>query len=134
MTKLSQQHFKHEILPNPTCTQKRVSLTFRLTKPVVPQRNTRATEHDNNASGYVPFDTFSLVHPRQFLPKTAWLNCWIISIVMAKWKMISKPRSPSHPHTLPHPIHPHHPLNLAYMVKDKDRSKIDLKRRHRPTM
>ena len=58
MTKLSQQHFKHEILPNPTCTQKRVSLTFRLTKPVVPQRNTRATEHDNNASGYVPFDTF----------------------------------------------------------------------------
>ena len=58
MTKLSQQHYKHEILPNPTCTQERVSLTFRLIKPVVPQRNTRVIEHDNNASGYVPFDTF----------------------------------------------------------------------------
>ena len=65
MTKLSQKLYKHEILPEPLCGEKRVSLTFRLIKPEVgvPQCGMNSKKSENHVydgiepSGFVPFQT-----------------------------------------------------------------------------
>ncbi len=80
MSKASQAFFKHELIPDPSCLDKRISITFRLIKPVVPTRGIKATNNattevtsrvsDNsrtcdpynlhnklpNARGYVPYN------------------------------------------------------------------------------
>ena len=65
MSKLSQKLYKHEILPDPHCSEKRVSLTFRLIKPEagMPQSGMNFEKSENHVSGgmepsgYVPFKT-----------------------------------------------------------------------------
>ena len=63
MTKISQKLYKHEIVPDPTCTEMRVSLTFPLVTPeaVVPSQDSQIDNHYNQdcnlgPSGYVPFN------------------------------------------------------------------------------
>ena len=62
MSKSSQSHFRHEILPCPTSSEPRVSITFRQIKP--PPRITQRTEfgfclppgkNDHQEIGFVPF-------------------------------------------------------------------------------
>ena len=66
MSRHSQDYYKHEILPDPSCSDSRISLTFRLIKPQIPQRH-YGTPHkmgnfsddisDSNTRdcGYVPY-------------------------------------------------------------------------------
>ena len=64
MSKHSQSLFKHELLPDMSCSQPRVSITFRLIKPRVPERH-RTDNHvlisanggteSSTTCGYVPF-------------------------------------------------------------------------------
>ena len=67
MSKASQMYYKHEVLPDPSCIDKRISVTFRLIKPEVPLRcrglvkpnfvhdDPFVFDLDSNESGYVPY-------------------------------------------------------------------------------
>ena len=67
MSRRSQDYFKHEIVPDSLCSYSRISLTFRLIKPQVPQRHDSTSQRmdditddgmfDNSSSdcGYVPY-------------------------------------------------------------------------------
>ena len=62
MTQSTQNFFKHEILPDELCTEKRVSLTFRHIKPAAPLDHSANSQFKPvghvsvpETSGYVPF-------------------------------------------------------------------------------
>ena len=66
MSRHSQDYYKHEILPNPSCSDSRISLTFRLIKPQIPQRHSGTphkmgyfhddlSEANSSECGYVPY-------------------------------------------------------------------------------
>ena len=57
MSKTSQRYYRHEIPKEPECKEPRVSLTFRLIKPVNPLASFKPvpTSVDSNLCGHVPF-------------------------------------------------------------------------------
>ena len=67
MSRRSQDHFKHEIVPDSSCSRSRISLTFRLIKPQVPQRHNSTSQRTDDIvddvmsdihssdCGYVPY-------------------------------------------------------------------------------
>ena len=60
MTKSSQDLYKHKIPPDVSCTNARVSITFRLIKPEIPSRRVRSVQvnnlyDDSQGCGYLPF-------------------------------------------------------------------------------
>ena len=60
MSKESQKHYRHEILPEPECIDGRVSITFRLVKPEAPPMCSQSISREDltdipKECGYVPY-------------------------------------------------------------------------------